>query len=62
MLFYSGKITKTSIIIIGGNSQWSTPWELVMAGCVIVTLPLNIVFFIFQDQFMRSVTIGAVKE
>ena len=45
-----------------GNSQWSTPWELVMAGCVIVTLPLIIVFFIFQDQFMSSVTIGAVKE
>lgn len=45
-----------------GNSQWSTPWELVMVGCVIVTLPLIIVFFIFQDQFMSSVTIGAVKE
>ena len=45
-----------------GNSQWSTPWELVMAGCTIVTLPLIIVFFIFQNQFMSSVTIGAVKE
>ena len=45
-----------------GNSQWSTPWELVMAGCVIVTLPFILVFFIFQDQFMSSVTIGAVKE
>lgn len=30
-----------------GNSQWSTPWELVMAGCVIVTLPLILLVIIF---------------
>lgn len=45
-----------------GNSQWSTPWELIMSGCTVVTLPLIIVFFVFQNQFMSSVTIGAVKE
>jgi ABC-type glycerol-3-phosphate transport system permease component len=33
----------------------------IMAGCVVATLPLAIVFFIFQDKFMSSVTIGAVK-
>jgi ABC-type glycerol-3-phosphate transport system permease component len=33
----------------------------IMAGCVLATLPLAIVFFIFQDKFMSSVTIGAVK-
>jgi ABC-type glycerol-3-phosphate transport system permease component len=33
----------------------------IMAGCVFATLPLAIVFFIFQDKFMSSVTIGAVK-
>lgn len=38
------------------------PWELICAGCVIVTLPLLIVFFIFQDKFMSSVIMGAVKE
>lgn len=69
-LWPSMLLTKTEVMPImvvlptlnTGNSQWSTPWELVMAGCVIVTLPLIIVFFIFQDQFMSSVTIGAVKE
>ena len=35
---------------------------LVLAGCTVITLPLVIVFLIFQDQFMSSVTIGAVKE
>lgn len=44
------------------NEVWSIPWELVMAGCVIVTIPLLVVFLRFQDKFMSSVTIGAVKE
>ena len=33
----------------------------IMAGCVLATLPLVIVFLMFQDKFMLSVTIGAVK-
>ena len=37
-------------------------WELIMAGCTIVTVPLLIVYLIFQDQFMASVIMGAVKE
>jgi len=45
-----------------GNSQYAIPWNLIMTGCAIVTLPLIIVFLIFQEQFMSSVTIGAVKE
>jgi ABC-type glycerol-3-phosphate transport system permease component len=44
------------------ESVWSIPWELLMAGCSIVVIPLIIVFFSFQSYFMSSVTIGAVKE
>jgi ABC-type glycerol-3-phosphate transport system permease component len=33
----------------------------IMAGCVLATVPLVIVFIIFQDKFMDSVTTGAVK-
>ncbi len=44
------------------ESARSVPWELVLTGCVLVTLPLMIVFFLLQDKFMSSVTIGAVKE
>lgn len=43
-------------------NQFFIEWPTVMAGCVIVTVPLMIVFFIFQKQFMNSVTVGAVKE
>ncbi len=40
----------------------AAPWDLVLTGCTIVTVPLIIVFLIFQDKFLSSVTIGAVKE
>jgi ABC-type glycerol-3-phosphate transport system permease component len=33
----------------------------IMAGCVLASLPLILVFLIFQGKFMSSVTIGAVK-
>ena len=44
------------------TSTYSIPWELVLSGCTVITLPLIVVFLIFQEQFMSSVTIGAVKE
>ena len=45
-----------------GSSVYAIPWNLIMTGCAIVTLPLIIIFLAFQEQFMSSVTIGAVKE
>lgn len=43
------------------DSARSVPWELVLAGCTLVTLPLIVVFLLFQDKFLSSVTLGAVK-
>jgi ABC-type glycerol-3-phosphate transport system permease component len=43
------------------DSARSVPWELVLAGCTLVTIPLVIVFLIFQNKFLSSVTMGAVK-
>jgi ABC-type glycerol-3-phosphate transport system permease component len=37
-------------------------WGTIMAGSVLSTLPLLIMFVAFQDTFMSSVVIGAVKE
>ncbi len=48
-------------INVNGN-QFIIPWELVLTGCVIVTVPIIAVFLMFQEKFMSSVTIGAVKE
>jgi len=36
-------------------------WGTIMAGCTLSTLPLLIVFILFQDTFMSSVVVGAVK-
>ncbi len=43
------------------DSARSVPWELVLSGCTLVTIPLVIVFLLFQDKFLSSVTMGAVK-
>ena len=43
------------------DSARSVPWELVLSGCMLVTIPLIIVFLMFQDKFLSSVTLGAVK-
>lgn len=45
-----------------GNNVFAIPWNIIMAGCAIVTLPLIVVFIMFQEQFMASVAMGAVKE
>jgi ABC-type glycerol-3-phosphate transport system permease component len=37
-------------------------WGTIMAGCTLATLPILLVFLIFQDQFMASVTVGALKD
>ena len=44
-----------------GNEQL-VPWELVLAGCTFVTIPVIIAFLLLQDKVMSSMTAGAVKE
>ena len=44
-----------------GDNLYAVPWELVLTGCTIVTIPLIIIFLMFQDKFLASVTLGAVK-
>ena len=44
------------------QNVYIVPWELMLAGCTLVSIPLIIVFLIFQDQFMSGITMGAVKE
>jgi ABC-type glycerol-3-phosphate transport system permease component len=37
-------------------------WGTIMAGCVLATLPILIVFVAFQDKFMSSAVVGAIRE
>ena len=44
----------------GGDTS-GTPYDLILAGCTLVVVPMLIVFFCLQDKFLQSVTLGAVK-
>ncbi|MCS7461453.1 carbohydrate ABC transporter permease [Paenibacillus doosanensis] len=46
---------------INANEDATVPWELILTGCVLVTIPLILVFLRYQEKFMSSMTIGAVK-
>jgi ABC-type glycerol-3-phosphate transport system permease component len=36
-------------------------YELLLAGCLVITLPLLLLFLRFQDTLMRGTTAGAVR-
>ena len=38
-----------------------TVWNLIMAGSVLGAIPLVVVFFIFQKQFVRGISLGGSK-
>ena len=42
--------------------QYSAPWELLGAGVIISILPVIVLFFILQNQFITGLTAGALKE
>lgn len=37
-------------------------WGTIMAGSTLATIPIMLVFIRYQDKFMSSMTVGAVKE
>ena len=43
------------------QGERSTPYGMLMAGCLIITLPLVIAFILFQRHFIGGITAGAVK-
>ena len=36
-------------------------WHLIMAGSVVATIPLIVIFFIFQRQFVRGISLSGIK-
>jgi multiple sugar transport system permease protein len=43
------------------NGTYSTDWTLLMAGCVMMVLPLIVLFLFGQRFFVRGIQLGAVK-
>lgn len=43
------------------QSQYTAQWDLLMAGTVVVTLPVILVFLLGQRYFVSGITLGGVK-
>lgn len=50
-----------AIGMMQGASQYELPWGNIMAGSVIVTLPIIVLVLIFQKRIVSGLTSGAVK-
>lgn len=50
-----------AIALMSGGSEFELPWGNIMAGSVIVTLPLILLVFLFQRRLVSGMTAGAVK-
>lgn len=63
MINKSEKMPVMVILPLLSNNEYtlSFQYEYIMAGCVVATLPILILFLIFNKKIMVSVTAGAVK-
>ena len=43
------------------NGQFNTDWGLLMAGSVVVIIPVIIVFLLVQKHYIKGLTAGSVK-
>ncbi len=50
-----------AIALLTGSSEFETPWGLLMAASVIVTVPLILLVLIFQRKIVAGLTAGGVK-
>jgi trehalose/maltose transport system permease protein len=50
-----------AISLIAGATAFEIPWGTIMAGSVIVTMPLLLLVFFFQKRIVSGLTAGAVK-
>lgn len=50
-----------AIALLSGSSEFETPWGMLMAASVIVTVPLVILVLIFQRKIVSGLTAGGVK-
>ena len=50
-----------AIALLSGATQFETPWGIIMAASVIVTVPLIVLVLIFQRKIVAGLTAGGVK-
>ncbi len=50
-----------AITSFGGSSAYESPWTVIMAASIVVTVPLIILVLVFQNRIISGLTAGAVK-
>jgi ABC-type glycerol-3-phosphate transport system permease component len=44
------------------SAEWSTRWELIMAGSVLSIMPMLLIFFLGQNYFVQGIALTGIKE
>jgi len=50
-----------AIAMLSGSSEFETPWGVIMAASVVVTVPLILLVLLFQRKIVAGLTAGGVK-
>ena len=57
----AARTVPVAIASFGGGSQHESPFALIMAASVVVTIPLIVLVLVFQRNIVSGLTAGAVK-
>jgi len=62
LILLKSKDMLTAVVALRGlSSGIRVPYDLIMAGSVLIVLPLVILFIVLQKQFIVGITSGAIK-
>ena len=62
LILLKSKNMLTAVVALRGlSSGLRVPYDLIMAGSVLIVLPLVILFIVLQKQFIVGITSGAIK-
>ena len=62
IVIQSGEMRTVPLIIQVLNGQFGGNFAVIMAGALVVTVPMIIVFLIFQRQFIKGVFLTSIRE
>ena len=62
IVIQEGNMRTVPLIIAVLNGQFGSNFAMIMAGAVVITVPMIIVFLIFQRQFIKGVFLTTIKE
>ncbi len=62
IIVQSGEMRTVPLIIAVLNGQFGANFAIIMAGALVVTLPMLLVFLVFQREFIKGVFLTSIRE